>query len=254
MSDLIDGVFHSSLIQKNVRYRVLVPHFVSESVEPIPVLYLLHGLFGSCENWTELTDLRSYVGEAKLMIVMPDGGDNWYTDSEEKYESYLIHDLMLEMENRFGASSKRDKRAIAGNSMGGYGALKLALKYPLVFDFAASFSGAFHATRLLGHSVDGELIPSISRVFGDGQSRVRIDNDIFALAARAAGNVDRLPGIYFDCGIDDEFIAANREFSSALTAAGIEHEFLEIDGGHDWPYWDDRIRYLVSILKHRFSV
>jgi putative tributyrin esterase len=255
MSDLIDGVFYSSFIQKNVRYRVLVPDGVSESVEPVPVLYVLHGLFGSCENWTDLTALQRYVADAKLLIVMPDGGDNWYTDSEEKYESYLMRDLMPEVESRFGAASERGKRAITGNSMGGYGALKLALKYPETFDLAASFSGAFHVTRLLSDSEDGEMMPSVRRVFGEGGSRIRTDNDIFDIAALLSGsNVDRLPGIYFDCGIDDEFLSANREFSSALSAADIEHEFLEIDGGHDWPYWDDRIRYLVSMLKQRFSL
>ncbi len=254
MSDLVDGAFYGSLIQKNVRYRVLVPDPVSENTEPLPVLYLLHGLFGSYENWTELTDIRSYVGDARLVVVMPDGGDNWYTDSDEKYESYLIHDLMSEIESRFGVASDRSKRAIAGNSMGGYGALKIALKYPATFGFAASFSGAFHATRLAGDLEGGEMMPSISRIFGERQSRIRTDNDIFAIASRTAGGSDELPSIYFDCGTDDEFIAVNRELSSALSAAGIDHEFLEVNGDHDWPYWDDRIRHLMPILKQEFSV
>ncbi len=251
MSDLIDGVFYSSLIQRNVRYRVLVPDAVSQGNEPVPVLYLLHGLFGSCENWTDLTGLRRYVDGSDLLIVMPDGGDNWYTDSGEAHESYLIQDLMPEMESRFRASSERGKRAIAGNSMGGYGAIKLALKYPEKFAFAASFSGAFHVTRLVADS--GELAPSIRRVFGDEGSRIRRENDIFEIAARSHGIAGTLPRFYLDCGTEDEFVAANREFASTLTAAGIEHEFLEVTGGHDWPYWDERIGYLIPLLKAKLS-
>ncbi|MEP6945926.1 MAG: alpha/beta hydrolase family protein [Acidobacteriota bacterium] len=254
MSELIDDVFYSSLIQKNVPCRIVIPDSASHGNEPIPVLYLLHGLFGSCENWTDLTALKSYVGNAPLLVVMPDGGNNWYTDSREKYESYLIQDLMPEIEGRFNAGTDPAKRAIAGNSMGGYGALKIALRYPEIFSFAASFSGALQATRFLQGSEESELAPSILRIFGDMQSRVRLDNDLFSLAARSSGNSDGLPYIYFDCGLDDEFIAANREFSSTLAKAGIEHEFLEIAGGHDWPYWDERIRYLISILKKRFLI
>jgi len=254
MSDLIDGVFYSSLIQKNMPYRVLVPDAVSRADDPLPVLYLLHGLFGSCANWADLTELKSYVENSKLLVVMPEGGDNWYTDSEEKYESYLINDLMPEIKSRFNASTERGYRAIAGNSMGGYGAIKLALKYPDIFSFAASFSGAFHVTRFVGDSAGKEFAPSISRVFGNDNSQTRTANDLFAIASRASGNGKRLPGIYLDCGLDDEFIAANREFAATLTAAGVEHDYLEVAGGHDWPYWDGRVRYLISILKDKFSI
>lgn len=254
MPELIDGSFYSSLIGKNVPCRLLIPELALQSLEPIPVLYLLHGLFGSCENWTDLTGLKRYVGDTTLLIVMADGGDNWYTDSEKKYESYLIQDLIPEIESRYNAGTVRAKRAIAGNSMGGYGALKIALKHPEMFSFTASFSGAFHLSRIVDGLEGGELAPSILRVFGDRHSQIRNDNDLFALASRSRGNADGLPGIYFDCGLEDEFIAANREFSSTLTAAGIEHEFLEIAGGHDWSYWDSRIGHLMSILKQRFLI
>lgn len=254
MSNLIEDFFFSSLTQRNMPYRVLIPDVVSGADERLPVLYLLHGLFGSFENWADLTGIKSYVGGMNLLVVMPEGGDNWYTDSEEKYESYLIHDLMPEMESRFHAAVDPCKRAIAGNSMGGYGALKIALKFPEIFSFAGSFSGAFHVASIIGDSDGLELAPSISRVFGDAQSPARIENDLFAIAARANDDSDRMPFIYFDCGLDDSFISANREFDLTLSAAGIEHEYLEIDGGHDWAYWDKRIRSMLSVLEQRFLV
>ncbi|MFT3743533.1 MAG: alpha/beta hydrolase family protein [Pyrinomonadaceae bacterium] len=245
MSKLIDGFFFSSLIGKDLRYRAIVPN---EARKSNAVLYLLHGLFGSAENWTELTRLQEYAEHTDLIIAMPDGGDNWYTDSEEQYESFLIHDLLPEIEGRFGAPIDRNGRAIAGNSMGGYGALKIALKYPDLFGFAASFSGAFHVTRFLPGMDGGELAPSILRVFGDKDSSVRNANDIFTIAAAAAKAGPVTPRIYFDCGLDDPFIDANREFASALSAARIEYEFSELEGGHDWLYWDQRIAYLIQVL------
>lgn len=252
MSKLIDGVFYSSLIRKDMPYRVLVPDVVSLAGGSLPVLYLLHGLFGSCENWTDLTGIQSYVDDANLMIVMPEGGDNWYTDSEEKYESYLIKELIPEIEGRFNAAADRGKRAIAGNSMGGYGALKIAFKHPEMFAFAASCSGAFHAAELPEDLTGCELTPSISRVFGKAQSRIRVDNNLFDIARRASLKANELPGIYFDCGLEDKFISVNRKFAVTLSQAGIEYQYLEINGGHDWSYWDRRIRYLVSSLKQKF--
>jgi putative tributyrin esterase len=253
MLKLVDGVVYSSLINKNVPYRALVPEAVSQRVHRPRVLYLLHGLFGTYENWTEFTNLRKSVEDPSFLIVMPDGGDNWYTDSDERHEGYLIHDLVPEIEHLFGIGSEGCERAIAGNSMGGYGALKLALKYPEMFSFAASFSGAFHATRLAGDANDDVLAPSILRVFGDGSSAVRSENDLFAIARRASTRSGGLPRIYFDCGVDDEFIDVNREFAALLSTIGIKHQFLEIDGSHDWPYWDERIRHLLSILEESFS-
>lgn len=254
MSKLIDGVFYSSLIGKDLPYRAIVPNGDRSTFGSTPVLYLLHGLFGSAANWTDLTRLNEYSGNMDLIIVMPDGGDNWYTDGEEKYESYLIRDLLPEIERRYGASTDRRNRSIAGNSMGGYGAVKIALKYPQLFGFAASFSGAFHVTRFFPGIEGGALAPSILRVFGEKDDPTRIDNDIFNVAARALESRDALPRIYFDCGLDDPFIDANREFASVLADTGIEFEFLEVAGGHDWSYWDQRIEYLIQLLTQRSPI
>lgn len=252
MSKLVEDVFYSSFIKRNVPYRVLIPNAVLQSGRPIRILYLLHGLFGTYKNWTDLTSIRKSVDRTSFLIAMPDAGDSWYTDSVEKYESYLIRDLLPEIEDKFDLDTKDCERAIAGNSMGGYGALKLGLKYPEMFTFAASFSGAFHAPRSAADLNDDVLAPSIHRVFGDGSSTVRSENDLFALAIRASATRSGLPRIYFDCGVDDEFIGVNREFASLLSEVGIKHEFLEIDGGHDWPYWDGRMGHLLSILKDGF--
>jgi len=148
MSDLIDGVLESSLIRGQVKYRVITPQKYSGSNARFSALYLLHGLFGSFENWTDLTDLQTFAVDHQLIIVMPDGADSWYTDagSGREYESYLISELIPEIDCRFRTIADRSGRAVAGNSMGGYGAFKFALKYSDRFALAASFSGAFDAS------------------------------------------------------------------------------------------------------------
>jgi S-formylglutathione hydrolase FrmB len=255
MSDLIDGVLTSSLIHKEVRYRIIVPGNYGGKKGRYPVLYLLHGLFGSFENWSELTRLREYASGYSLMIVMPEGGDNWYTDqgSGEDHESYLIRELMPAVEEGFRTIATRGGRAIAGNSMGGYGAFKIALKYPKMFGFAASFSGAFDAPTLSGSSGAGnwsELGPSLTKVFGGDRPWIRTENDLKYLASKASRP---LPSFYFDCGLEDEFIMANRGLARAFTELGVEHEYHEFAGGHDWTYWDLRIESLLRLASERLD-
>lgn len=249
MSDLIDGVLISSLIHQEVRYRIIIPEKYDEKNGRYPVLYLLHGLFGSFENWSELTRLREYASGYRLIIVMPEGGDDWYTDrgSGEDHESYLIRELIPAVEGGFRTIETRGGRAIGGNSMGGYGAFKIGLKYPEMFTFAASLSGAFDAPTLSEASMESvwsELGPSLTKVFGGDRSLRRTENDLIYLASKASRP---LPRFYFDCGLEDEFIMTNRGLSQAFTELGVEHEYHEFAGGHDWSYWDFRIENLLRL-------
>jgi S-formylglutathione hydrolase FrmB len=253
MSNLIDGVLSSSLNQREIPFRLILPREYASSKKHYPVLYLLHGLFGSFENWTDLTDLATSASDLEIIIVMPDGGDGWYTDSSEKYESYLTDELLPEIDRNYRSIADRRHRAIAGNSMGGYGAFKFALKYPELFAFACSFSGAFHAPALNGPSSGGSgdiLGPSITRVFGERDSDIRNANDLKKLAAVTS---DCLPYFYFDCGLDDDFISTNRDLAKTFDELGIPHEFHEFDGGHDWDYWGRQIRHLLKFAIEKFQ-
>lgn len=249
MSDLFDGTLTSSLIRKEVGYRIIVPDNYGAVGARYPVLYLLHGLFGTFHNWTELTRIREYASSCQLIIVTPEGGDDWYTDRGpgEEHESYLIRELVPAVDERFRTISSRGGRGIAGNSMGGYGAFKIALKYPEMFAFAASFSGAFDAPELFAASPEGnwsELGPSLTTVFGNREDGFRNANDLKYLASRASRP---LPSFYFDCGSEDDFLMANRRLARAFADNDIPYEYREIAGGHDWGYWDLRIRTLLPL-------
>lgn len=253
MPEWQDGNLESQADGHGTPYRVLLPPDYTTSDRRYPALYLLHGLFGSFTNWTELGQLRA---TNDLIIVMPEGGDGWYCDVEntdEMNESRVVRELVPEIDAGYRTIATRDGRSIAGNSMGGYGALKIALKFPEMFSFAASFSGAFEAVNWTDQSPPAEkwdeYRPSISRVFGNAESSTRAANDIFRLPAESSSQV--APAIYFDCGISDSFLAANRRLSRTLRECGVEHKFRILPGGHDWDYWSRQVSYLTKVIRER---
>jgi len=145
-----DAVFHSPSLNRDVHYLVLVPHDYGNG-RSFPVLYLLHGLYGDYKNWDSRTGLERYAKTLPFLIVMPDADDGWYTNSVtvpgDRFEDYIAKDLVSEIDAKYRTIRERRARAIAGLSMGGYGAVKLALRYPELFAFAASLSGALNAPR-----------------------------------------------------------------------------------------------------------
>src|SRR5581483_6227000 len=136
--------FQSKLINATLPYNVILP-------PGYRVLYLLHGWGGHYTDWLTRTNIADYAAQYRMIIVMPEGNDSWYIDGaagiNDKYESYILKELMPDVDKRYRTIQSRYGRAIAGLSMGGYGAIKFGLKYPATFVFAGSMSGAFGVTR-----------------------------------------------------------------------------------------------------------
>ncbi|MGB7207744.1 MAG: alpha/beta hydrolase-fold protein [Pyrinomonadaceae bacterium] len=128
-----EGKLASKLMAREMPYRVVLPEGYSKnSTDRFPVVFLLHGLTGHYNNWTDRTKLTSYAQKHRFIIVTPEGNDGWYTDSvstpNDKYESYIIQELIPEIDKSYRTLADRKNRAIAGLSMGGYGGLKFGLK------------------------------------------------------------------------------------------------------------------------------
>lgn len=254
MTKIIKENLKSELLQRDIPYRVILPKNYETNENRYPVLYLLHGLFGSCENWLELTNLKDYVLEKELIIILVDGENGWYSDSKtienNKFESYFLQELMPEIENLYRTIPIKEKRAIAGLSMGGYGALKFCLKKPDLFVFAGSMSGAFDAPNLIKKNCPKdwkELLPSIEKAFGETNSRHRIDNDLFQIIEQIpTEKIAELPHFYLDCGVYDSFLETNRKLTNLLKDRKIPFEYYEISGGHDWDFWDQQIKKILE--------
>lgn len=230
--------FHGEAIEKASSMNVIFPH-KSEFQGPFPVLYLLHGLSDDHTIWCRRTSIERYVQDLPLIVVMPDGGRSFYTDAMEglPYEQHIMRDVIGFVERMFTVRTDRAGRAIGGLSMGGYGALKLAFKYPDLFGSVVAHSGKYDMHSFVHPAAPAEF----KRVFGP--HAVGGPNDIFALAEQI--DRDMLPAIRIDCGVDDGLIEENRAVHAHLDRLGIAHQYAEYPGEHNWAYWDEHIQEAI---------
>lgn len=249
---------NSKLMQREMPYRVVLPTNYNNSNEKnsYPVVYLLHGLTGHFDNWTDKTQLVEYAANYNYIIVTPEGNDGWYTDSatvaNDKYESYIIKELIPEIEKNYRALKDRNHRFIAGLSMGGYGSIKFGLKYPEMFRLVGSFSGALGAGTWTQKDIGtkGVIAESLLAVFGIENSQTRQTNDIFNIVREMpADKIKTLPFIYADCGTEDFLYQNNRNFADLLVEKKIPHEFRELPGIHDWKFWNSEIREFLEVTE-----
>lgn len=249
----------SEFMAREMPYRIITPiHKMVAKNERYPVVYLLHGLTGHFNNWTDLTKISNYAQTYKMIVVMPEGGDGWYTDSvskpDEKWESYIVQELIPEIDKKFRTHTGRNQRAIAGLSMGGFGALKFGLKYPDKFVLAGSFSGALGAAQITEQQFPGAIGKTIDGIFGPAESETRKANDIFAIIRSLTPEKTKaIPFIYLDCGTEDFLFANNREFVSLLVEKQVPHEYRQLPGAHDWKYWDRQVQEFLRLADKTFS-
>jgi putative tributyrin esterase len=245
----------SRTMGRELPYQVVLPvGYKNDKEARYEVVYLLHGLTGHYNNWIDKTRITDYAAGHPFIIVMPEGGDGWYTDSfsvpNDKYETYIITEFIPEIDKKFRTVAEREGRYIAGLSMGGYGAIKFGLKYPATFSVVGSFSGALGAA---GSEVyTGATGRSIPPVFGPEGSPTRRSNDIFEMVrATNSERVKQLPFIYQACGTEDTFYPSNQKFVSLLAQAKVPHEYREHPGGHTWAFWDNHLREFLNLLDAR---
>ena len=253
--------FQSKLVGASLPYNVILPSDYDRSrTTRYPVLYLLHGLTGHYSDWVSRSNVADYASQYRLIVVMPEGNNSWYANSAtvptEKYESYLIDELIPDVQQRYRTIEARYGRAIAGLSMGGYGAFKFGLKSPATFIFAASMSGAFGVTRFTEQ--DGNPLWSTSvTAFGPAGSEARKANDLFELIEKlSAAKINGLPYFYFDCGTEDSLrnFSSNRQLSALMYDKRIPHEYRELPGDHSWGYWDRQIQEVLAIASQKLRI
>lgn len=235
--------YFSDALRKHTAANVILPE-VGEP--PYPVLYLLHGLSDDHTAWARNTSIERYVKDLPLIVVMPDGGRGFYLDAKEgfAYGTALGTELPGRIERTFPARRERSGRALAGLSMGGYGALRLALAHPDRFCAAASLSGALG----FGHfplDWNGRYgSPEWQRIFGESVGGN--EADLWHLVKQTP--IDDLPALRFDCGTDDSLMRDNTEFGTFLTERAVPHEYEAFSGGHTWGYWDEHISAAIAFV------
>lgn len=248
----------SKLMARKMPYRVVLPPNYNNANDTAryAVVYLLHGLTGHYSNWTDKTQLGEYGTKHNFIIVTPEGNDGWYTDSvstpNDRYESYIVKELIPEIDKKYRTIADREHRIMAGLSMGGYGSLKFGLKYPDMFSLIGSFSGALGAAGWTEKNA-GSIGKSMDSVFGpDEASESRKSNDIFKLMKEMTPEkVKALPYIFQSCGTEDFLILNNRDFLAILNEKKVPHEYREHPGIHDWVFWNDQVREFLDLAERR---
>src|SRR4051812_20613563 len=212
--------YHSRSLNKASAFNVVFP---DDPAIPRPwsAFYLLHGLSDDFSIWMRRTSIERYVAGLPLVVVMPDGGRGWYTnsaDGESRYEDDLVQDVVGLVDRTFPVRAERGGRAIGGLSMGGYGAVKVGLKHHERFASVTSHSGALGFPRRDPATV-AKRSPEAARIFGP--SARGGPDDPFAIVERV--DHGRVPALRIDCGTEDELLPQNREFHQHLESLHIPH-------------------------------
>ncbi len=244
------GVY-SSAMHKIVKCVVVTPADYKKSGKTYPVLYLLHGYAGNYARWlTVAPQLKNKVDELQLIIVCPDGGyGSWYVDSPAdssvRYETFTAFELVKHIDSSYKTIADRAHRAITGLSMGGHGALYLAIRHKNIFGAAGSTSGL----------VDLSFFPkgmNFKPLFGDTtvltanlqkNSVINLVNDLKNRELR----------LTIDCGIYDFLVIPNRNLHQKWLKLHIEHDYAERPGIHNAGYWRNSIDYQLLFFRKFFD-
>lgn len=245
---LVSCDFFSESLMVGTTMTVVLPQQTEEQIGlidqvregPPPVLYLLHGLSDDHTAWLRYTSIERYAAARGLAVVMPAAGRSFYADEARghRYWSFVSEELPKVVGQFFRVSQDPADTFVAGLSMGGYGALKLALTHPDRFGAAACLSGALD---LLAFSKRPDRDEVMGRVF---DHTVRPTDDLFQLLGTATG----VPPLHVSCGTEDWLFASSQRFAAEAEAAGIDVTTDWRPGEHVWSLWDDVIQDVIDWL------
>jgi S-formylglutathione hydrolase FrmB len=255
---LLTCEFFSDSLELSVTMRVILPqptkthahHYPGKTMTPPhPTLYLLHGLGDNSAAWTRQTSLERYVWKKNLAVVMPEVHRSFYADMVRgnRYWTFVSEELPRVCRRFFPLSDRREDNFVAGLSMGGYGAFKLALTHPDRFCAAASLSGALDRTRRM--DVSDKMTEEFRNVFGDLSAYPGSGNDLLYLASELAISRKPRPALFQCCGTADFVYPENVAYKDHLNALNIDLTYREHPGReHDWGYWDQTIQDVLEWL------
>ena len=257
---LLNVCFHSEVLGKQVQMNVILPQrsrgqigmkSIEEKVDAYPTLYLLHGMSDDYTIWERRTSIERYASEKGIAVVMPDGDLSWYTDMKYggRYFTFMSDELPAVCRDFFPKmSDKREDTFVAGLSMGGYGAFKLALRCPETFSCGASLSGALDFATFYDRTKPGFA----EMIAGDLETEFRgSDNDLFAVAERLRASGRPLPKLWQWCGTEDFLYRDNLRMRDHLQKLGYDLTYLESEGNHNWACWDKWIQEILDWLPIR---
>ncbi len=245
--------YQSACLGKACEMNVIIPQAPrSPKCPPYPVLYLLHGISDDSTMWLRRTSIERYADAYDLVIVMPDGQRSFYVDAVDGYKFWTMvaEELPEIVSNILPVSTRREDTFAAGLSMGGYGALKLALRQPDKFGGAVGISSVADIMNWFGIYAQQRDPMEARRIFGSAEELKGSCNDLMALAESAA-KAAFPPRIMTICGTEDFLYNDNQTFRRHMEDIAYPgYEYREGPGIHSWEFWDkwipEALRFLMA--------
>lgn len=240
----------SDAMNKTVKTVIITPDNYAQK-DSFPVVYLLHGYSGNYADWVnKAPEIKNLADRYGLIIVCPDGGyGSWYWDSPAdpsfRYETFVSDELVTWVDGRYKTIANREGRAITGLSMGGHGALYLAMRHLDVYGAAGSTAGGvdirpfplnWDMAKRLGSYADHP----------DQWERHTVINLVHRLTPNSLS-------LIIDCGTSDFFYGVNEQLHRKLLDRNIPHTYITGPGAHNWEYWQQSIPYQLLFFNRFFS-
>jgi len=261
-------VIKSTILNKEVHYTIYLPSDYYTSERNYPVTYLLHGHGDADDGWIQFGEVNRLADDAiktgkipPMIIVTPDGFTSFYinaADGNLNYEDFFIKELIPHIEKTYKVKAEKRFRGIAGLSMGGYGSLLYALKYPELFAAAAPLSAAIwtpdQIKEMSKSQFDGYFINSIGKnlMGADRLTPTWLANSPLGLIDKKTKEELSSVRYWIDCGDDDFLTIGNAQLHITLTNKNVPHEFRMRDGAHNWTYWRTGIINALAFIGDSF--
>lgn len=253
---LFTGSIYSEQLKMTTQLQVIFPD-VSNDVTPLyegepKILYLLHGLSANCSEWIRFSKIEYYAKKYNFTVIMPEVQRSFYSSYKTgiDYFHYVADELPMICGKWFNIDQSRENTFIAGESMGGYGAVKIALNRPKQYAAVASLSGVLDYKDFIKNVIDGSF-PDMNPqevYLAHGQEGILMDwENPIALVKSMAQDASR-PRLIQLCGTEDFLYEENQRFKREAEKAGYGHTYLEGPGDHEWPYWDKAIQRAIQFF------
>ena len=245
---LMQTRYYARSIDLAMGVNIVLPEHTEAWQAPPAVLYLLHGLSGDQSSWIAGSSIERYARDYNLAVVMPDAHKSFYCDMEHgsDYWKLFSEELPMLVNRWLKVSSDPQKTFVAGASMGGYGAIKLALARPDLFSAAASLSGALDIAAHVNDEWEASKLRTFGAVFDSLEKIPLSENDLM----HQVRTLEHVPDteFYVCCGVDDYLYQDSLNFRDAAAEKGLYLTYQESAGAHDWAYWDEWIQRVLEWL------
>ncbi len=235
--------YKSAVLGQDVCFNAVIPEDCADNIKTV---YLLHGLSDNHTAWERRSSVERYAQNSHVALIMPNVDRSFYTDMKfgRNFYTFVTQELVDYTRKVFRLSKKRDDTFVAGLSMGGYGAFKIALRESETFSAAASLSGVLdissHAKPTGDRKSDAYL------AFGEGDTLEGTDESVITLVKNFSGT--HKPRLYQACGTEDFLYNDNKKFREVIADKGFEHVYEEGPGAHEWNFWDKYIERAIKFF------